>query len=191
MRLTFSLLAVFAILTTSFVGCAKGPVKADPKVVAELRAKLLLAEEPAEAQTLLDWRDSHQEESRSETITLVGKIGGMPNPWGDTAPDFPWRTGEATFFVVDPATAAEFADHVGEDADAHAADCPFCARKAATKTSSIAAVSFLAEDGKAFPIDARELLGVKSGDVVIVTGTPQPIGDDLLVIEADGLFIRK
>lgn len=188
MRATPSQLAVFVVLAASVVGCAKGPVKADPAVVAELRAKLLLTEEPAEALSLLDWRALEQE---GEMITLVGKVGGMPNPWGDTAPDFPWRAGEATFFVVDPVTAAEFADHVGEDADAHAADCPFCARKAESKTSSIAAVSFLASDGEAIQIDARELLGVKAGDTVVVHGRPLPIGDDLLVIEADGLFIRK
>jgi predicted small lipoprotein YifL len=176
------------VLVASLAGCAKGPVKADPAVVAELRAKLLLAEEPADAQTLLDWREGEQE---GETITLVGQIGGMPNPWGDTPPDFPWRAGEATFFVVDPATVAEFADHAAEDADAHAADCPFCARKAASKSGSVAAVSFLASDGQAISIDARELLGVKTGDVVVVHGRPKPMGEDLLVIEAEGLFIRQ
>ncbi len=175
------------IATVLLTGCAKGPVKADPAVVAELRAKLLLTEEPAGAVTLLDWRASEQE---AETITLVGQIGGMPNPWGETAPDFPWRAREATFFVVDPATVTEFADHIGEDADAHVADCSFCARKVTEKASSIAAVSFLGSDGEALSIDARELLGVKVGDVVVVRGRPKPIGEDLLVIEADGLFIR-
>ncbi len=188
MRHTFPLLAVFAISATSLTGCAKGPVKADPAVVAKLRSQLLLAEEPAGAVTLLEWREAEQE---TDMITLVGQIGGMPNPWGDSAPDFPWRAGEATFFVVDPATVAEFTGHTEEEADAHAADCSFCARKASTKTGSITAVSFLSGDGKAIPIDARELLGVKVGDTVIVRGKPKPLGDDLLILEAEGLFIRE
>ncbi|WP_146573536.1 hypothetical protein [Botrimarina hoheduenensis] len=175
-------------------GCAEGPVKADPAVAEQLRALLQLSEEPVGAQTPLDWRESLGEldpaVEKDAPILLMGRVGGMPNPWPETETDFPWRRGTATFFLVDPATADEFAEHAGEDGAAHAADCPFCAREAASKANAVAAVTFLGTDGKAAGIDARELFGLSEGDTVVVRGKAKLLGDELLVVEADGLFRR-
>lgn len=194
-------------------GCAKGPVKPDPAVVEAARARFVLEVEPGDRQlTPLDWRDeqagdgpvdvlttvddaeetSEAPAERSNRVVLVGQIGGMPNPFGtDSEPDFPWKAGEATFFLVDPATADEFADHSAEEGDDHAADCPFCAREAASKANAIAVVSFPREDdpGKSLAIDARDLFGIKKGDVVVVRGEAELVGD-VLVVTADGLFRR-
>ena len=207
-----------AVLITALAGCAEGPIKADPAIVAELQSRFLLDEEPGEAVTPIDWRDqqsSADEETTptgessgtepsdappanpavvgsSDTVVLVGIVGGMPSPWADAEPDFPWRSNEATFFLVDPSTAAEFSDHADEAGDDHAADCPFCAREAAKNASSIVAVSFLGPDGKPTPIDARELLGLAEGDMVVVRGKISTLLDgELLVLEADGLYARN
>lgn len=193
--LPLSLLAFGALL----VGCAEGPVKQDPEVVAALRERFVLEVEPADALTALDWRDQQVEDaavvpavsepSEDGRITLVGQIGGMPNPFADgMEQDFPWKAGVASFFLVDPATAAGFEEHASEAGDDHAADCPFCAREAATKLPALAAVTF-SEDGKHVRIDARELFGLEAGDLVVVRGMPSQVGD-LLTIEADGLFVR-
>ncbi|MEO1496399.1 MAG: hypothetical protein AAFV43_04535 [Planctomycetota bacterium] len=196
------------------IGCAQGPVKPDPDVAEERRAVLLLTEEPDGAQTPLDYRealDAEPDAAPSDTtaeaeaadttpeigveaeptpVVLMGRVGGMPSPWADSEPDFPWRAGEATFFLVDPATADEFAEHAGDEGDDHAADCPFCAREAASKSKAVAAVSFLDDDGKPEKIDARELFGLEKGDTVVVRGIPKLLGGELLVVEADGLYRR-
>ena len=178
-------------------GCAEGPVKADPAVVAELRSRYLLGEEPAGAVTPVGWREEQDESADEAEIAdreavLVGRIGGMPNPFTETEAAYPWRENEATFFLVDPATAAEFAEHAEEQGDDHAADCPFCAREAANKTSSIVAVTFVSSDGKPTPIDARELLGVAEGDTVVVRGKLSLVlPGDLLVMKASGLYTRE
>ena len=183
------------------IGCAQGPVKPDPDVAEERRAVLLLTEEPDGAQTPLDYRealapepDAAPTETGAEAeptpVVLMGRVGGMPSPWADSEPDFPWRAGEATFFLVDPATADEFAEHAGDEGDDHAADCPFCARAAASKSKAVAAVSFLDENGKPEKIDAREQFGLEKGDTVVVRGIPKLLGGELLVVEADGLYRR-
>ena len=195
-----------ALLVASLSGCAEGPVKADPAIIAELRSRYLLQEEPDGALTPIGWREEQSETAESESaetpvvaqsidpteVVLVGQVGGMPNPWTETEPGFPWRENEATFFLVDPGTAADFADHAAEVGDNHAADCPFCAREAANKSSSVVAISFLGEDKKPTPIDSRELLGVSEGDTVVVRGVLQTLlGGELLVLHADGLFVRN
>lgn len=121
-------------------------------------------------------------------IVLKGLVGGMPNPWGaDVEPDFPWKKGQATFFLVDPPTADEFSSHAEEQGDDHAADCPFCAREAANKANAVAAVTFRDAAGEPLPIDARDLFGVAQGDLVVVRGVWSLAGD-LLMVDADGLY---
>jgi hypothetical protein len=194
------------LLATSLAGCAEGPVKADPKVVGELRSRLELASEPADPVTPLDWRervtaaeaDPNDESADAPASTdggaggvvLVGQVGGMPNPWGEAEPNFPWKAGQATFFLVDPSVAAEFADHQHAEGEDHA-DCPFCAREATAKADGVAAVNVLGSDGKPVGIDARELLGLKEGDVVVVRGAATLLGGELLVLDADGVYVRR
>lgn len=192
-------LAPFGLILTALCvlapGCAEGPMKTDPKVLAQLREQLVLAEEPDGAVTTLDWREgleesSEEQDESDDSVVLVGTVGGMPNPWGDTEPAFPWRDGEATFFLVDPSTAAEFAAHEEEVGGSHD-DCPFCAREAVQKANAIAAVRFLDEAGKPTKVDARELFGLKAGDMVVVRGQASLLGEDLLVLDADALHVRR
>lgn len=172
-------------------------MKPDPAVVEKLRSELMLAEEPEGAQTPLDWREAADAAEAEEPssleptpVVLMGRVGGMPNPWPDSEAAFPWREGEATFFLVDPATADEFAEHAGDEGDDHAADCPFCAREAAAKSNAVAAISINGEDGAPIKIDARDLLGIAKGDTVVVRGQAKLIGGELLVLEADGVYRR-
>lgn len=195
---SFCLLAAVAAIVVA--GCAKGPVQADPAVTEKLRDTLLLTAEPDGAQTPLDWREAAEPEDESSEpaidtseltpVVLMGRVGGMPNPWPDDEKSFPWREGEATFFLVDPATADEFADHADEEGDDHAADCPYCAREAAAKSNAIAAVSFQGDNGKPLKVDVRQLFGLEKGDTVVVRGSAKLLGGELLLVEADGLFRR-
>lgn len=206
--MNFSRSSVLALLPLAAlcVGCADGPVKPNPEAVAALRERYVLDAEPADAQTALDWRESQAGDAQPESadsgsdnenappssqIVLVGQVGGMPNPWGkEHEPAFPWKEGQSTFFLVDPSTAAEFADHAAAEGLAHAEDCPFCSREAAEKTDAIAVVSFADEEGgDPAKIDTRDAFPIAEGDLVVVRGKWELIGD-LLMIDADGIYRR-
>lgn len=193
------------LLALVIAGCARGPEKPDPEVVAKHRDRFLSEVEPADPLTPLDWRDAQAEggEEGVEELgapeppadglaTFVGQVGGILSPFGDAEQEFPFKAGKAVFFMVDPATVAEFVEHAGEgeEGEAHAADCPFCAREALDNASAVAVVMFSGEDGKPIEIDARDLFGLQKGDLVVVRGEPKLTGD-LLQVAADELFIRK
>ena len=199
------LLPLLALPLFLLPGCADGPVKADPAVVKALREQYVLASEPADAVTPLDWREAREapvaedgaapEEKpaeESKQVTLVGTVGGMPNPWGaDNEPDFPWKAGQATFFLVDPSTVEEFVTHAAEEGVEHAEDCMFCARKATEKTSSVVVVTFPSPEDPKVPaaVDSRELFGLERGDLVVVHGE-WTLKGDVLMVSADGLYKR-
>jgi len=182
---SFSLTAVLVTLT--IVGC-ETKTAMNPAMLAEHRQRLLLDEEPTGALAPAELRE--QEGGFSEgPVVLVGQIGGLPNPLDRSAPDFPWQKGEATFFLVDPATAAEFADHAQDDPD-HAENCPFCARAAEGHTDAIAVVTFHQEKGKPIAIGADQLFSLDENDVVVVRGQGKVQGK-LLTVVADGIYVRK
>ncbi len=200
------LLPLLALPLLLLPGCADGPVKADPTVVKALREQYVLASEPADAVTPLDWREAHEapaaedaavpEEKpaeESKQVTLVGTVGGMPNPWGaENEPDFPWKEGQATFFLVDPSTVEEFASHAEAEGLEHAEDCPFCSREARNKTSSVVVVTFPSTDDSKEPaaVDARDLFKLEKGDLVVVHGE-WTLKGDVLMVSADGLYKRE
>jgi hypothetical protein len=179
----------------------------DPAVLAH-RAKLLLMSEPPGAVSVLTLRDALAKNQPSETssggagstqenkvaaaedIVVVGVVGGMPNPWEQNEPNFPWRSGEATFFLVDSATVAKFGDHEHSAGESHS-DCPFCARRAAQSVDSIAVVSFVNGSGEPLPFDAQALLDIAQNDTVVVRGTARIVGGSLLVIDATGVYVRR
>ena len=199
-------LSLLALPLLALGGCADGPVKPDPAVVKSLRGLYVRDAEPADAVTPLDWREAREasvaeggataEEKpaeESKQITLVGTVGGMPNPWGaENEPDFPWKAGQATFFLVDPSTVEEFATHAAAEGVEHAEDCPFCSREARNKTSSVAVVTFPATDDPKKPaaVDTRELFGLEKGDLVVVHGE-WTLKGDVLMVNADGLYKRE
>ena len=160
----------------------------DPAVLSGHRDRLVLDEDLENAQTPAELRE--QEGGFDEgPVVLVGQIGGLPNPLDEGAPDFPWQRGEATFFLVDPATAAEFADHSQDDPD-HAENCPFCARAAEGHTDAIAVVTFHQANGKPIAIGADQLFSLAKNDVVVVRGQGKVQGK-LLTVVADGIYVRK
>ncbi len=91
----------------------------------------------------------------------------------------PWIQDQAAFVVTD-ATG-----HDGsENHDPH--QCPFCRRDI---MDHIALVRCTAADGQLVPVDARQLLGVTEGELLVVQGT---IGDgdaDELAIDAQRVHI--
>jgi hypothetical protein len=126
-----------------------------------------------------------------ETVVVVGRIGGIPNPWKQAQPHYPWTAGQAQFFMADAAAAAEVEEHAHAHDDPNH-DCPFCA--AAADSDVVAVVRFKDKAGKVIAIDAKQLFDLKGDETVVVRGKPQIVGDakdGLLVVEADGLYVRR
>ncbi len=197
---TVKLLALVPAAFLAFVailGCADAPSSLSSLIDLEaLKSGWVLAEEPDGAMTPLDLRDMIDEgQEAPKEVVFVGNVGGMPNPWPDQFPEFPWVKDKSTFFLVDPSTMAEFACHLGEEGDiedleAHAEECPFCAREAANQSKSIAAISFVDDAGKPYPADIQKLFGLSKGDVVVVQGKIDQINDGLILVNADGIHRR-
>ncbi len=129
---------------------------------------------------------------RSEAVvTIVGTLGGMPNPWGDdpSYAEFPFMQTSARLFLVDDTVVAKFASHTHSVPDEV---CAFCASHAEENRDGVAMVEFVGSDGDALPYRADELLKswqLKPGQRLVVTGKAQLLGD-LLVVEAEGIAVE-
>lgn len=176
----------FVLTAAVLVGCRETKT-VDPAVVEQARAEFLLAEEPTGAVTPAELRE--EEGFTAGEVTLVGQIGGIPNPWKGIETDFPWRGGEASLFLVDPGTAGAFAEHSADDPD-HAENCPFCSSNAGDNADAVAVVTFRGANGETIPVGAKELLALKDNAVVVVRGDARLDGDTLIV-DAQGIYVRK
>ena len=159
------------------------------------RARLRLAETPRDAEGVLAVQKQlvaakRQEAAASEVdVVVVGQIGGMPNVWPETHPDFPWYKGQSSFFLVDTKIAAQFATHAKKHGGNH--NCSFCQSLARKNASAIAVVNLTDEQGKTLRVDARELFELNENATVVVRGKAKLLGGRLLVIDADGMHIPQ
>ena len=158
------------MLAIVLAGC--GPTNAPP-TSAKADSQLLLPAEPAGAITPTEAMESHTE---AKPIVLAGRID---------AGDFdPFESGQATFMLSELPDAA----HAGDDPD-HADNCPFCKRK--LEKAPKAVVKIVDSAGEVMPVDARDLLGIAKGDVVVVRGSGRYSETvNLVEITADGIFRR-
>lgn len=186
-----ALVAVAPTVLAVVIGCygryQASPVGPTPEQVAAAKAKLLQAEDPKSALTVVEAK-SALAGGASKELTVAGVIGGMPNPFGqELRPDFPWVADEATFFLVDPATAAEFE---GDHAHAPGEECPFCQAKAHDMVDTVAMVGLLNDKAVTYPYRVDQLLGLNEGTTVVVTGNATMLAD-VLVMEATGIHVRE
>lgn len=141
--------------------------------VAAQRRKWLSAAEPTGAQPISDIkskRSSGELKAGSEVVVRARINAGEISPWTQN---------QAAFLVTD-ATG-----HDGdENHDPH--QCPFCRRDI---RDHMALVRFRADDGKTVPMDARELLGVAEGELLVVQGTIDQADAEELVINAVRLHV--
>jgi hypothetical protein len=142
--------------------------------LAEEGKQFLLAEEPAGAIGILDFREAPPAEPE---VALLGRIGGVKTTWS---------TESAEFLITDPAHEPEAAGkHVCTDDN-----CPFC--KGKQKLDSAEAIVMLTDAGGRVPaVDARRLLPLAEGQLVVVRGKAEinPIGQ--LVVRASGVYVRR
>ncbi len=122
-------------------------------------------------------------------VIVVGQIGGLTNPWESTQPDYPFAKNEAMFFLADPGAVAmrEASGHVHAPGE----ECAFCAAHAAETSEMLAMVRFLGDGGKVLPLEVKQLVDVEPQDTVVVKGTARIIEGGMMVIDADGIYLRN
>lgn len=163
--------------------------------VATERARLELASLPNPPSSVLATLQKLRSQrvapgqTASLPVLVTGQIGGMPNPWSETHPDFPFFADQASFFLLDNKIAAQFAHHAAHHGGGH--DCAFCKNLAAKKANTVAVVNFVDENGEIIKIDSRELLGLKENQKITIRGRAELLGGTMLVIHADGVHMRR
>ena len=161
---------VFGVFLTSLIasGCADSSATAQPTVSA---TEFQLTSEPAGALEVLDAKGQAKD---GEAIIVVGRLGGGVKPWID---------GRAAFLLVD----TRILPSCNENDDCEDG-CPDCAKE---MTGASTMVKFLGEDGKVLPIDARDLLGLKEEQTVVIQGLVSRDKTGNVSIIAKGIFIRR
>ena len=163
--------------TWLLVGC--GQPSAPPAVTTKPPApkidgtKFVLAEEPADAKTVLEVREEAKD---GDDVVIVGRIGGDRDPW---------VTDRASFLIVDP-TLIPCNERKGDN-------CPtpwdYCCDSDVLAKSK-ATIKFVDDAGKTLANDARQLFNVKELQTVVVKGQAKRDEAGNLTVLASGLFVR-
>ncbi|SFJ43321.1 hypothetical protein [Planctomicrobium piriforme] len=164
-------LLLTGMLLTSAIGCAPSP-SAPAVTQTAPDAKYMATSEPAGAVGVGAARETAKDE---EDVVLVGRIGGSTKPFVD---------GVAAFTIVDPKV-------------------PYCSKEEGCKTpwdycceqnqvkNNIAMVRFVDGGQKTVTTDARQLLGVKELNVIVVHGKAKRDADGNLTVLADQVFVKE
>ena len=171
MNRRYRMACVMAVVVTA--GAADVRADVDP---AEIRGRLVLADEPAGALSLAAAKAVLSTEPKP--VVIVGRIGAKGID--------PFLADKASFSLLE-IPADDHAAQPGHKPD----DCPFCKKRAAN--APIAAVRFLGADGSEIPVDARKLFGVAAGQDVVIRGTgvyDPALPVQILQITADGIHVR-
>jgi len=134
----------------------------------------LLDEEPAGAKDVLDALASAKD---GEKVTVVGRIGGAPDPW---------VTDVAAFHLVD--TSLTPCNERGEDDGCEIPWDYCCEPDLATSKTFVKVVD---ANGEVVATGAKDLLGVKELQTVVVKGKAQRVDDKSLTVLADKVYVKK
>ena len=135
--------------------------------------QFVLAEEPENLFGILEFRESG--ETTADDLVLLGRIGGGKQTWSPTS---------AEFMLTDPSYQPPEGKHVCVDDN-----CPFCKDKHDT-TSATAIVMLTDAQGAVPKVDARRLLPLKEGQLVVVRGPAEINAIGQLVVKARGVYVR-
>jgi hypothetical protein len=132
----------------------------------------LLTEEPPGARGVSAARKDARD---GDEVVVVGRIGGEKKPWVE---------GRAAFWIVDlsvkPCPPEE--------------GCPtpwdYCCEDRAELLKAMATVKFVDTEGRTVVKDARELLGLKELQTVVVRGRARRDAEGNLTVLASGVYCR-
>ncbi len=156
------------------VGCGQKQVAEPPASRdATLAADYLLSVEPQQARGVMDVRESAQDD---EAVVVVGRIGGSEDPWVE---------GRAAFSIVDQALQA-CSDKEGDNC---ATPWDYCCETDRLPQATLL-VKVVDQSGSLVATGARELLGLKELQTVLVQGKARRDEVGNLTILAHGIFIK-
>lgn len=157
------------------LGCqqSSNPVASNPKSSAAA-SSYRLTEEPSDAKDVSDAKESVKND---EEVTLVGRIGGDVKPFVQ---------GVSAFTIVD----RSLKPCNEKDDDACETPWDYCCDTDLLPASR-ATVKIVGPDGKPVAKDARELLGLKELQTVVVRGKAVRDEAGNLTVLASGVYVRK
>jgi len=166
--------AVLAAALTAGCGGGDGPAKSNEgkRGPTDEGAKYLLAKEPAGAKPVVEVRDGAKD---GEEVVVIGHIGGDEKPWVE---------GRAAFWIVDPSVKA----CPPEENCPTPWDC--CCEPKEELAKKIVTIKVVDSQGKTVEVDAREFLGLKESQMIVVHGKAKRDEKGNLTVLADGLFVR-
>lgn len=173
----YYLLACVALLSAISPGCgqqAQTATTGTQQHAALDGSKYILVEEPEGAVGVILAREEAKD---LDDIVLVGRIGGRKNPWIE---------GRSAFTVIDASMTVVADGAESEEGQVCMDDC--CAALRADCTTLVKIVD---PQGQIVPVDARELLGVKENDMVVVQGQTQRGEDGSFSVVATGVHVRR
>jgi len=136
--------------------------------------KYLLAAEPAGAMSVKDVRQSVKD---GEEVVVVGRIGGTVKPWID---------GRAGFQIVD----TSFTPCSEKEGDTCQTPWDYCCDAKEDLAKGMATVKVVDDQGQTVPTDARQLLGLKELDTIVVHGRAKRDEQGNLTVLAAGIHRR-
>jgi hypothetical protein len=168
----WSILALAGVLAA---GCGQGSAPTGPTADAgKTGEKYLLVREPAGARGV---KEARQEARDGDEVAVVGRIGGDVKPWVE---------GRAAFWIVDPSMKS--CKETEDD------NCPtpwdYCCTPRSDLARVMATVKVVDDQGQTVAVDARQLLGLKELQTVVVHGRAKRDDKGNLTVLADGLFVR-
>lgn len=176
-------IAVTGTLLLAVAGCGQSPApeKSVSSNTAKLSVsapsaegeKLLLKESPVEPQDVIAAREAVAD---GDDVVVEGRIGGSVDPWFE---------GRAAFHIVDR-SLVPCNERPG---DGCTTPWDYCCDTDRLKASK-ATVKFVDAQGNTLPTDARQLLGLKELQTVVVQGTAQRDEAGNLTVLATGLYVK-
>jgi hypothetical protein len=162
---------VALLLLPAFVGCSENKPDGAPSASG---SKFLLASEPAGALGALDARKQTKD---GDDVVIVGRIGGRDDPWGN---------GQASFSIID-ASFTPCNERAGDDCTT---PWDYCCNTKEEKLAAMATVQIVDNSGSVVQTPAKELLGVKELQTVVVRGKAKRNDSGNLIVLATGLYVR-
>ena len=174
--MNYSNLSQLGLVSALFIaGCQQQPaIQSEQSSDALPAGNYVLAAEPADAEDVRAVRQSAQDD---QTVVVVGRIGGSVTPWVD---------GRAAFSLVDlelKACSDIEGDHCQTPWD-------YCCETDQLPEATIL-VKVVDDAGALVEVDARELLGVKELQTIVIQG--KAVRDDVgnVTVMATGVFVRS
>jgi hypothetical protein len=159
------------LLVPAFVGCSENKPEG---AASAIDSKYLLASEPSGALGVLEARKQTKD---GDDVVVVGRIGGRNDPWGN---------GQASFSIID-ASFIPCSERAGDDCTT---PWDYCCDDPKEKLAAMATVQFVDDSGSVVQTPAKELLGVKELQTVVVRGKAKRNDGGNLIVLATGLYVR-